>query len=590
MEAHLLKKRRVEYEIEGDDIDSINNSFICDNDNDEASNDNDDSDDETSDDAGDVICSYCEEQRVFDSTRKLSGHILDSHTIEGVITLSKSSVVIVRRDNDGLFRCEKCQASFESKSSFRKHLLKIKQCRAHYDANKEHATNSSVAFRLARPPPTWRTFNQAVLRACDVKATSEEENQKELFYSDRMGQYPIGMSIFGCEFNALVSKTVYDHLPPMPLHVLIKKSVHPEGYLPPWKLKESEQSSPTLSPIDEILGRSSFSKIVNQRRFTEMTKSVSDMLNLEWERVPQASQIKTLIMAGAILYNPRNEASLLLNEVEAYGRGRVQDSHRGRTGLVKDTPRKTSLPHTTNEDQYFGVRPITMVEYDGKRLEIGTFKCDILVTGCLRLDTRSDESVSVGGATQIFDISESDSKDIRIFLDEKSIENAKKAIKMSYSKITKNMGTEQLRQVRKNFHLLDTYELSRRSGPLTDSTSFRPITIFTYANHCNDNGAGFGAGLLFNRVGQSVILQKENAALEMKDVKLALQHCKNSREVLPIVNTIHALFEPGTQKIPIIGNFDLNSSLESLSEIVTRKIVKLNVTRKKEVMKLFGIQ
>ncbi|KAF9407738.1 hypothetical protein BGZ76_006056, partial [Entomortierella beljakovae] len=47
----------------------------------------DDSDDQTSNDGSDIICGYCQEQRIFDSTRKLTGHILDSHTIEGVLTL-----------------------------------------------------------------------------------------------------------------------------------------------------------------------------------------------------------------------------------------------------------------------------------------------------------------------------------------------------------------------------------------------------------------------------------------------------------------------------------------------------------------------
>ncbi|KAF9405061.1 hypothetical protein BGZ76_006699 [Entomortierella beljakovae] len=183
--------------------------------------------------------------------------------------------------------------------------------------------------------------------------------------------------------------------------------------------------------------------------------------------------------------------------------------------------------------------------------------------------------------TQIFDVLENDSKELRIFLDENNLEEAQRIKEMEYKEITMNMGTEQL-------HLLDSFELSRRSGPLTDSALFRPITIFTYANHCEGKGAGFGAGLILNRIGQSVINQGEDGVLKATDVKLSMKYCKKCSKTSPIINNIFQLFHDDTQ-IKIIGNHDLNPQLEKLAEGMTSKISKLNSTKKKEIMKLFGI-
>jgi len=39
-----------------------------------------------------------------------------------------------------------------------------------------------------------------------------------------------------------------------------------------------------------------------------------------------------------------------VNEVEVYGRGRVEDCHREQTGKVKDVPRASSVPSTVGVD------------------------------------------------------------------------------------------------------------------------------------------------------------------------------------------------------------------------------------------------
>ncbi|ORZ09031.1 hypothetical protein BCR41DRAFT_358761 [Lobosporangium transversale] len=533
-----------------------------------------------------IVCDYCSKIRTFESIRKLTVHIGDCHTVDGVVALGKRCLVI-RRSGDGQFYCKECKASFETKSGFRKHLFGSQSCYTQYEAKRDSDAHPVPSFQSARPPQSWRPFNEALIHACGLESSSEQEKQKMLYYSDRMGQFPMGISISGCEFDALVSETVYHSLPTASVLALVNKSVHASGYLPPWKIQENERSDAVPPSIEGILRHSPFAEAINKRSFTELTDSTSEQLNLSWERTPQACHIASHLLSGTLLLNSRSETLLLINEVEVYGRGRLHDSHHEQTGIVKDVPKETSMPKTTGEDHYFGVRPITMERSGGKHLVIGTFKCDILVTSCLRLDIKCVESISAGGITQNFNISESESKYIRIFLDKERLQQVEKMENLTCEKITRQMGTEQLRQVRTKFHLMDTYQLSRRSGPLTDSTLFQPITVFTFANHSNVKGSSFAAGIILNGVGKSVIVDGECAVLRLDDVKRALPHCKPSSEVLRLIQSIHALFTPGVQSIPIIENSELNTVLESLATFLTQKLPKANMTKVKEIKKLF---
>ncbi|KAK3823600.1 MAG: hypothetical protein J3Q66DRAFT_425627, partial [Benniella sp.] len=148
----------------------------------------------------------------------------------------------------------------------------------------------------------------------------------------------------------------------------------------------------------------------------------------------------------------------LINEVEVYGRGRIHDCHCEQSGNVKDMPMSTSMPSTTGEDYYKDVHPVTLQSgIDGKRLQIGTKTCDIHVTSCIRLDSTNKAPFSVGGETLNFEISKSEVRDIRIFLDSEQVEAAKGMIGKPISGITGNMGVEHMRQLRSKFDQLDTY-------------------------------------------------------------------------------------------------------------------------------------
>ncbi|KAF9080966.1 hypothetical protein BGX27_005154, partial [Mortierella sp. AM989] len=51
-----------------------------------------------------------------------------------------------------------------------------------------------------------------------------------------------------------------------------------------------------------------------------------------------------------------------------YGRNRMIDCHHEQAGARKDEPRQTSIPSTTGDDYFDGIRPVTLVQKDGQCL------------------------------------------------------------------------------------------------------------------------------------------------------------------------------------------------------------------------------
>jgi len=136
----------------------------------------------------------------------------------------------------------------------------------------------------------------------------------------------------------------------------------------------------------------------------ELNEKSCGYLNLDWSRYPQAGHVAARLLSGAILTNIVTKQSIMLNEVEAYGRDGMLDCHKEPTGEVKGGPRQTSVPSTTGEEFCPRVRPVTTHSTDGTKLIIGSKTCGVLVTSCIRLDKVLDGSISVGGETYIFDI------------------------------------------------------------------------------------------------------------------------------------------------------------------------------------------
>jgi hypothetical protein len=399
-------------------------------------------------------CDFC--SKTLRSPSALNGHIHDHHTKQGIINLPSGMIHIVERNEAGMFlcECEGCNHIFPTKSGVRSHLLqKSPECLSTILSNRQNKScDSSVNITSAKAPTTWRHFNEALLQASGEIHTSEASQQKALFYADQFDRLPIGFSMDGNEQNALVTRNLYSSLPDQPFIAIINKSNAESDKRPPWEVQRCLTCNPPLIPlIGDILGNSPLSGVLGMRNYKEVSNSTRKRLDLNWLRFPQARQIVSHLLSGAIIYNTKNEYAVLINEVEIYGRSRLIDCHREQTGVVKGIPIATSMPSTSGMDVYKGVHPVTISNKDCKRLVIGMHTCDALVTSCIRLDVHGKGLVSIGGDTHIFEIKEQDSSRIRIFLDAERIKMSKKMVKKSVNDITKNMGVEYLRQVRTKF-------------------------------------------------------------------------------------------------------------------------------------------
>ncbi|KAK3818637.1 MAG: hypothetical protein J3Q66DRAFT_282070 [Benniella sp.] len=446
------------------------------------------------------------------------------------MTLTEGSNKIkyrIERNEAFEFECEICKEGFVKKSTIRRHLFVVSRaCASKILQSRLDLDNSSLEASPEPEPVQWRSFDDAVLHATGKETEGESERVRMLYVAEKFDQFPIGFSVQGEEKNALVTGAVYDALPDKPFLAMINKST---------RSNQHSETLPCLTcnpvpvpPIADLIQKTPFAKILGKRRYEELSKERTDDLNLNWVRYPEARQVAGHMLAGAILYNAKTGKGILINEVEVYGRGRMEDCHREQSGIVKDVPKQTSVPSTVGDDHYEGVRPVTLPAKDCRRLVIGTKTCDVLVTSCLRLGIRDKAPVSVGADTLNFEIPESEVEHIRIFLDCKQAEVAKNLVGKSISEITKNMGMESLRQLQTKFDELDTYDLCRFSGPLTATIRFQPRTLFTFANYKNGTGAAYGAGRLFYAIGKAVICHGEKATLSRKEVMRDQEMCRGS--------------------------------------------------------------
>ncbi|KAF9578001.1 hypothetical protein BGW38_006451 [Lunasporangiospora selenospora] len=532
-------------------------------------------------------CDMCDKS--FDKSKKLSGHKTDVHAMRANINIDENRSVVVYRE-DLLFKCPPCHRTYKSKSGIGKHLKASLVCADKLQDWDHHSVNPSLSIlpSAAQTPPIWRNYQEALLWASGQMESSQEEKTKVLIVSDKLGQFPIGFSTDGKEENAIISQQVYARLPDGPFLAVVNKSTSKPGIGLQWELKEQCLSChpPLLPTIEQAIGKIPLAKLVGTRSFQELGKKTCKKLNLDWTRHPQAPQVASHLLSGAIMINAKTLCGIMINEVEVYCRERTADCHREHSGLIKGTPRDSSMPRTTGEDLYKGVRPVTIpAEMNSKRLVIGTLTCDILVTGCIGFGNGSPPSVSVGGSTVVIEIAKNDTSNWRIFLDNERVKQARKIAKKSIIKTTRDMGIWQLRQLRSKFHLLDTYDFSRFSGPLTATPLLRPCTIFTVANFGNISGARYAAAEMFNKIGKAIICRGKNAVVEREDVSRWLEECSLSREWVVPFQTILNLFKT-EDSIGIIGNSDLNKQLEIIAELLMSKINDANKIIVAEIEKL----
>ncbi|KAF9411171.1 hypothetical protein BGZ76_005384, partial [Entomortierella beljakovae] len=525
-------------------------------------------------------CNYCD--KLLKTAISLNSHIHEYHTLEAVINL-EGCVIVLRRKEDLMYHCPACSNTVPTKSAIRYHLLQEKNISCLEFAKRSDKDQiSEKNFSPVRLPEKWRSFDDAIVHASGDASAPVSVQHRTVIFAEKLSQYPIGISIDGKEFDALVPQETFDSFPSKPTLAVVNKPLQ--------ELRQSGRTMDNLATtplIMEIVKKSGYNHVIGTRIYEELSAKTVKMLNRDWARYPQAGLAASQLLAGAILVSVKDMTSVLLNETEAYGRTKMTDCHAEQLGIRKGAPLENSIPSTKDDDYYPGVHPVTITGKDGHRLEIGSFTCDVLITSCTSLDRVDDTRVSVGGETLVFQINQRDTSHVRIFLDKESIRASKKIMSLPISKITSNMGVDRLRQIRSKFHKTDSYRFLRSHGPLTKSVNFQPFTIFTFANYSSGENGPHAAGVVFYNIGLAVIQLEKNATISKDIINQCVGMCVKNSEFYHTISEIALLFTEDCETIDIIGNKSLDKILRKLADSLSSNISEANQKIAMDLKSLF---
>lgn len=75
-----------------------------------------------------------------------------------------------------------------------------------------------------------------------------------------------------------------------------------------------------------------------------LSNELCNLANHDWRFHPQAKYYVAGLFAEAILFRTDNHQAIIINTIEAYGRGKTVDIYREIFGMWKGTAVETSLP------------------------------------------------------------------------------------------------------------------------------------------------------------------------------------------------------------------------------------------------------
>jgi len=107
----------------------------------------------------------------------------------------------------GVFGCDLCGMILAKRSEFITHR------NGHGEKSQPITDESHQRTRKVVHPPAWKGFDEALVTAMNELSTTEMQRFKALHNADKLGQFPVGISIDGTEQNAVVPRDVYDGLP-----------------------------------------------------------------------------------------------------------------------------------------------------------------------------------------------------------------------------------------------------------------------------------------------------------------------------------------------------------------------------------------
>ncbi|KAF8981756.1 hypothetical protein BGZ46_002324 [Entomortierella lignicola] len=425
-----------------------------------------------------------------------------------------------------------------------------------------------------------REYESALLEALGCLNLEKDRQNHVLWIAKELGLRPVILSDDqGVEQACLTNQNTLQKLVNRPLSSTIVKTVVDSN-----KKRNTdpcESCSAKVSPeLETLLSSSPVSKMLLTRTYTELDDKHCQILNTEWTFLKGLRFACARLLSGAIMLNTINGEAIILNTVEAYCRDRTLDAHREIMIASMGEAVDTSLPDS-GLCHYKYIWPRTVYFFENQpRLIVGTKSCNILVTSSLRLDVNGEKRNSLGGTTMSFKLSDDrSSRGIRIFLDEKSIEQAHilATDREAWTVDLEDQMTS-LRQLRSQFDESTTYSLCRASGPFTTSRCRQPFTIFTLAT--SDRFQSFGKiktiATLFNEIAKEVLGHGINGRLKLKFVQDAQKFygtvndddktIRKTNQLNKIaLHEIINLFGSGSDSLVIIGNSDLNKHLEVLA-------------------------
>lgn len=428
-----------------------------------------------------------------------------------------------------------------------------------------------------------RCRDEAVVFACNKQDDPQSEKVQAEYLVESLGLEPFSMmNKAGSELNGLVHKRWMDDM------IASSDSINATPPVKKRRSKESDSICVTCSPslaigLERLLAVSPYRTLLQQRQYIELAPQLCELINKDWCFFPNIQFVSAMMFAGSILLNTANGQAALVNTVEIFGRTKTVDVYREGFGKLKSTVQSTSLPPTTLKSLYPGVWPATTEGRDGKKLVIGTEVSNVLVTSCLRLDTKL--SPVVGSSSSAFDLSSvKNSVSTKIFLDKESLDTClKMAATSTTTRISDTHILYQLRQIRSKFDQQGAYQLCRASGPLTKSHIYQPYTVFTIADY---NHGRNPTALLFRTIAELVLKNGLDAKLTKSLIQQCVSKSKAKGQTKPL-ECILCLYNDNNDPISILDNAPLNENLETLANLLMPSIVAANATVARYITAIF---
>lgn len=432
--------------------------------------------------------------------------------------------------------------------------------------------------------PSPRSYDEAVLYACQQQHVCDEEKIKTLCLVDSLSLQPIAITDQqGTEHIALTHAQVVNKL--VNTHESIKPILTSKRSYSDMIDKGAlcvQCRTEATDGLENLLLMSPYTTLLSQQNFVEISDQVCHFLNSDWEFFPQFRFFSAMALAGAILVNVSNNQAVILNTIEVYGRTKPVDVFCEPFGKIKGSAQPTSIPPTAIRTRYPGLWPTTLASSEGLKLVIGTNVSNILVTSSMRLD--KIENPSIGGITTNFTIpSTKDSLYCKLFMDRSMLDQAMTIVNNpGIHRLSDTLILGQLRAIRSKFHTTDAYILCRATGPLTMSHLHQPCSLFTLSEF-----KSIPASAIFRIIATSVLKNGQAAGLSKKRVQDTLALCSGSSAKTALTDILD-LFGPEGDDIPILGNANLNRKLEELANGIKSHLVVANEVTAKYIVNTFN--